>query len=133
MDPMSNLFKNSTKTISRALELLLGGLGGVLWAFSLSLGLLFLFRADYMAGSLAALCSFLAFAGFLAWGLIRARVFMCYAIPLAMLLVAGDSPALNEVIPKRPVFSILLLFVGLIALCLAAIVVEIAAFEAYAR
>jgi hypothetical protein len=125
---MSNLFKNTGRAMGRAVTLLLGALGGILWGAAFSLALLFLFRAGYIGGWSAALLAVSAFALFVVWGLIRSRVFMCYAVPLAMLFLAGDNPGPNEVIPKRPVLSIPLLFVGLIALCLAAALVELVAF-----
>lgn len=114
--------------MGRAVELLLGAMGGMLWATVFSLGLIYLYRAGYMAGWPAAILAVSAFVVFVVWGLIRARLFMCYVVPLAMLFLAGDSPATNEVMPKRLVLSILLLFLGMITLCLAAALVEMATF-----
>jgi hypothetical protein len=125
---MSNKSKNAGRVVGRALELLLGAMGGILWGASFSLALIYLYRAGYMAGWPAAILAVSAFAGLLFWGLIRARLFMCYAVPLVMFLLTGDGPAEGVEMPARPGFSILLLFAGLVALCLAAALVEMAAF-----
>jgi hypothetical protein len=114
--------------MGRAVNLLLGALGGMLWGAACSLGLIYLYRAGHLTGFPAVLLAVSAFVVLVVWGLIRARLFMCYALPLAMLFLAGDNPATNEVIPKRTVLSIILLFVGLIALIMGAALVEMAAF-----
>jgi hypothetical protein len=125
---MRSFFKLAGKVIGRTMELLLGALGGAVWAAFTSLSLVYLARSGHFSVWLAVLLAVFAFVVLVPLGLLKPRVFMCYSVPALLVFLGGDGAADGVDMPVRPGLAIIAGFVALVALGVSAVAVSGVAF-----
>lgn len=121
---MTTLLRRSGRVVARGLELLLGLVGGLLWAFVASLVLVYLYRIDWLAGLTMAVAIGACCGGFGLAGVLWRRRFALYVLPLLEVVFSDESATAGWKASGREVIVAVAILVALVSLTLGAVLIS---------